>query len=222
MLDEVRRDVVGALEPGRVLEHDVRVLLRLLDHGVAVAEARREDHLVALRDQLLDRGARVRLGNAVEEGGLDVSGELALDELAGFVVLERPARVARWADVHEADLEGFSGCVAFIVVTSTSGSDEGKSKCDANRREQAKHQGLLNDGLGGLSLPKREHPCNRSGDEPSAGDEVFAHFGFVAARVVEAKRDERWLHPPVVSLASARSCSCPDRARRCAELRLPV
>ena len=106
--------------------------------------------------ELVDGGARVRFRDAVEERRLHVR-HLLLDELARFVVLESPARVAGRPDVHEADLDrlpsarlstrlrsGFAGAIfTCVVVSAAAGGDDGEKERGADRRERAKHECLL-------------------------------------------------------------------------------
>ena len=97
-------DVVGRRDGrGDAEEELVGILLGDLLGERLIAERGREDHVVALRDEvLLDIGDIGRLGDRLDEGRRDA---LCLEAFAAGVVAEGPAGIADRSDIDEGGLE---------------------------------------------------------------------------------------------------------------------
>ena len=103
-------DVFSGLVARRMLELDVRELLRNLENGIHVAERSREDELVALLREVAQNAFSVGvLGDVFDRRHLDLVAELRFRSAAGDVVLRRPAFLVRRAHVHEGNLERLTG-----------------------------------------------------------------------------------------------------------------
>ena len=90
-----------------MLELHVREFLRDLEKRIHVAEARREDELVALLREVAQHAFGVGVfGNVLKRRHLNLVAELGFDGLAGDVVLRRPAFFVGRAHVNEGNLEG--------------------------------------------------------------------------------------------------------------------
>ena len=89
-------------------ELDVWMLLRLLRREGLIAEGRREDHLVALADEVFVDGNHVRaLGDRSDRGRLHP--ELAFEILPRSIPLQGPARTVNRIDPDERNLELAAG-----------------------------------------------------------------------------------------------------------------
>ena len=146
-------DVLGALIAGRVLELQLRELLRHLDRRVHEAEGGGEDQLVAGLGELADGARRVRpLGDVLDEAGLDLGAVFLFQRLAALVVRPGPAMVADRPDIDESDAEGRLGEGAPARKRQGGGSacPEGKAAAGDDRGH-----GLRLPGVAGVKTPRK-------------------------------------------------------------------
>ena len=105
----IGRGHVGCLlVAGDGFELHVGEVLRHLERGLHVAEAGREDDLVARGREVADHALGVRpLGHVLDKGGFHAGAQRGLDGLAALIVLARPARLGDGRYIHKARLHGF-------------------------------------------------------------------------------------------------------------------
>ena len=99
-------DIGRRLVAGDRFESHVREVLRHFQRRLHVAEAGREDQLVALLRQVADHAFGVRaLGHVLDIARLDLAAECGLHRLPAFFVLVDPAGVADRRNVDEGHFE---------------------------------------------------------------------------------------------------------------------
>ena len=103
---EVLTHVGGGLGAGRLLESDIRMLLRLGVHRVLEAEGGPEDDLVAIADQILDHlGDLGAFWNVFFERRLHRAAQLLLDILPALVMGLGPPVIRSRPDVDPGRLD---------------------------------------------------------------------------------------------------------------------
>ena len=116
-------------------ELDVRELGRHREHGGAVAERGRDDHIVAFLAKASNRalGVGLGVGDVLQERGLHV-GQRCFQGQATLVVGVRPAEVPHRPDVDKGDADRLTGWGSVLSVgergagcESACGGDQGTS-----------------------------------------------------------------------------------------------
>ncbi len=175
-------DVGRGLVAGDGFEFHIGEVARHAQRGLHVAEAGREDDLVAGGSEVADHALGVRaLGHVLDIGRAHLRPQGRLDGAAPFVVLARPAGLGDGRYVHEAGLHGSGAgrCGGFGGRLRPGGGRQEKTGGRERGSEVFVHGGPLHGpGTGKRKrLPGQQpfvHLCGRQGRDfirgPPAGD----------------------------------------------------